>query len=724
MGDAAEESATGANVRVAVRARPLNARERSLDCTECVEMVNPTTTVIKDSKGAPKEFVFDYSYWHDVPQQKVYDDLAKPIVEAAIDGFNGVIFAYGQTGSGKTHSMMGSGDDVGIVPLMNQDLFGLLEAKKKSEGSEFLVTASYMEIYNEVIRDLLNPSDKQLKIREHPKLGIYVESLAELVVENSEDIAQLLEQGNNVKQVAATQMNERSSRSHCCFVINIKQRKVETIGSGGEEMTQETNLAAKINLVDLAGSERAAKTGAEGSRLKEGAAINQSLSTLGQVINMLAEGASGHIPYRNSKLTRVLQQALGGNAKTVMIATISPADNNYQETLSTLQYASRAKKIKNTSVRNEDVSQRMIRELREEVERLRAAVQAGDGVMSPGGTTNEETIKMQETIAMLEDTKKRQWEEVQALSKAFEEERSKILKNETQVRSIMQNVKEEKLQVLRRQQELEREKVLLSKALRQTKSGYDQTKSKLEKCMTEYQTLETSGESEKAQTVLAEIEAARDALLQDRASIQNIKEQLRENQTNLLEAKAEIEAQRTVLEGDSDLRKAIMEEERSKLELEIDDRRHELLKEAANKIEGRAADQIQHIEQSFQRKLNVQIQMREKIAAKAHCLEMECMKLKLDNEMLREEVERLRGQCSKQEEAHEQDRKQWQATSQKTVKELIEAFKNDQARVLEALRVASEDCVKLAGNSIPGGGKTPDHDQVAKTLEKEFEASV
>ncbi|GBG29566.1 Kinesin-like protein [Hondaea fermentalgiana] len=689
------------NVRVAVRARPLNSRERTLGCSECVSMEGKITK-IWDENGKEKLFPFDHSYWYDTSQKQVYEELARPIVTAAIDGFNGVIFAYGQTGSGKTHTMQGSGDDIGIVPMLNREIFDLLAAKTEADGGESLVTASYLEIYNEVIRDLLNPSDKQLKIREHPKLGIYVEHLAELVVENAEGIAKLLDQGNAVKQVAATQMNERSSRSHCCFIVTIKQRKVEEIENGDEKITRETTLNASINLVDLAGSERAAKTGAAGSRLKEGAAINLSLSTLGQVINMLAEGGKGHIPYRNSKLTRVLQQALGGNARTVMVAAISPADNNYGETLSTLQYASRASKIQNKTVRNEDVSQRMIRELREEVERLRAQMAelernrvadpssllaAGDLSPRAADAEDEQMREMREKIAMLEETKKRQWDEVQKLSAAFEEERDKTLKNENVVRDIMQNVKDEKVALMKRLRELDTEKAGLSKALKQTKAEYNETKSALEKDMAEYQATMATPEAERdearIQELFAAIEENRDRLIAQRTDIKDMKERLRCNQEEQLEQKAELEAQTRILEEDAELRKAIQDEEKAKLREEFSESAH-VMSEIAN------------IEASYQRKLNAartrDAEMRERIWE----FEAQVVDLESDNSVLRAELSRLRAELDSVQSARKRDAERAKAREDALVKQLVQAFELDRGRLVLALEQVTKDCVHLA----------------------------
>jgi len=678
------------NVRVAVRTRPLSSKEKSMGCKECVVMEDKNIKIV-DEDGNEKLFAFDFSYWHNVSQNKVYEDLAKPIVMSAIDGFNGVIFAYGQTGSGKTHTMQGSGDDVGIVPLMNKEIFSLLEEKINKNGGEALVTASYLEIYNEVIRDLLNPSDKQLKIREHPKLGIYVEHLAELVVDSAEGIASLLDQGNNVKQVAATQMNERSSRSHCCFIVTIKQRKIEEIGSGEDAVKRETTLTANINLVDLAGSERASKTGAQGSRLKEGAAINLSLATLGQVINMLAEGSKGHVPYRNSKLTRVLQQALGGNARTVMVAAISPADYNYNETLSTLQYASRASKIQNKTVRNEDVSQRMIRELREEVERLRAQMAQLEqlkGPLSPSNTQDEEDLRkmndMKETIAMLEETKKRQWDEVQKLSKAYEEERNKTLNNEKVVRSIMQNVKEEKVALMRRLNELEQEKAQLLKLMKQTKQDYSVTKNQLEKDMARYQEIMAKPESEQPEdqvnSLFLRIEKNRDQLVEQRALMKDLKDRIKFNQEEQIEQKAEMEAQKLMLDQDAELRKQIQDEEKAKLIEEFsDDPQH-------------ARMEVAKFEKSYKKKLERAQRAESETYNKALELELEILNYKSDADMLRAEIRRLQAQLQAEREMASEKLK-------KTVEQLAEAFQRDQCKLLMALDQVTRDCAFLAKNN-------------------------
>ncbi|XP_063729758.1 kinesin-like protein KIF13A [Symsagittifera roscoffensis] len=302
----------------------------------------------------------------------MFEDLGLDLLENAFQGYNACIFAYGQTGSGKSYTMMGSHSaDLGIIPRLCHELFSKI-CCNSNDCLQFKVEMSYMEIYNEKVHDLLDPRSgkSNLKVREHKILGPYVDGLSKLAVTSSEDIYDLIEVGNRSRTVAATNMNSESSRSHAVFTIFLSQQITN------KQMTGEK--ASRISLVDLAGSERATKTGAAGDRLKEGSNINKSLTTLGLVISALAEQAANQgrkkpvfVPYRDSTLTWLLKDSLGGNSKTVMIATISPSADNYDESLSTLRYADRAKRIVNNAVINEDPNARIIRELREEVEKLR-----------------------------------------------------------------------------------------------------------------------------------------------------------------------------------------------------------------------------------------------------------------------------------------------------------------------------------------------------------------
>ncbi|XP_072831519.1 kinesin-like protein KIF1B isoform X2 [Vicugna pacos] len=378
---------SGASVKVAVRVRPFNSRETSKESKCIIQMQGNSTSIInpKNPKEAPKSFSFDYSYWsHTSPedpcfasQNRVYNDIGKEMLLHAFEGYNVCIFAYGQTGAGKSYTMMGKQEEsqAGIIPQLCEELFEKINDNCNEEMS-YSVEVSYMEIYCERVRDLLNPKNKgHLRVREHPLLGPYVEDLSKLAVTSYTDIADLMDAGNKARTVAATNMNETSSRSHAVFTIVFTQKKHDS------ETNLSTEKVSKISLVDLAGSERADSTGAKGTRLKEGANINKSLTTLGKVISALAEVSkkkkkTDFIPYRDSVLTWLLRENLGGNSRTAMVAALSPADINYDETLSTLRYADRAKQIKCNAVINEDPNAKLVRELKEEVTRLKDLLRA------------------------------------------------------------------------------------------------------------------------------------------------------------------------------------------------------------------------------------------------------------------------------------------------------------------------------------------------------------
>uniref|UniRef100_A0A673LL64 Kinesin-like protein n=1 Tax=Sinocyclocheilus rhinocerous TaxID=307959 RepID=A0A673LL64_9TELE len=367
------------SVKVAVRVRPFNSREMNRGA-KCVIQMQDKSTCECNTHSDVFFFHFISSFFclrcedpSFASQRKVYQDIGEEMLLHAFEGYNVCIFAYGQTGAGKSYTMMGKQDpgQQGIIPQMCEDLFRQT-ADNTDPDLSFSVEVSYMEIYCERVRDLLNPKSRgALRVREHPIMGPYVEDLSKMAVTNYSDIADLMDTGNKARTVAATNMNETSSRSHAVFTILFTQRRHDNMTS------LDTEKVSKISLVDLAGSERADSSGAKGMRLKEGANINKSLTTLGKVISALADmhgtkkRRSDFIPYRDSVLTWLLRENLGGNSRTAMIAALSPADINYEEILSTLRYADRAKQIKCNAVINEDPNARLVRELKEEVNRLK-----------------------------------------------------------------------------------------------------------------------------------------------------------------------------------------------------------------------------------------------------------------------------------------------------------------------------------------------------------------
>ncbi|KAM0789248.1 hypothetical protein ACM66B_000091 [Microbotryomycetes sp. NB124-2] len=360
-------SQSGNNIKVVCRFRPPNALELRETGGESIVQIDPDGTNVKlksqelmkgpDAQG----FTFDRVFQMDTKQVEVFEFGVKGIVDDVMNGYNGTVFAYGQTGSGKSHTMMGPNiDDAdlkGIIPRITEQIFASIMS---SPGNiEYLVKVSYMEIYMERIRDLLAPDNDNLPVHEDKQRGVYVKDLSEFYVSSSSEVYEIMRQGANSRAVSSTNMNAESSRSHSVFVITIQSRNTE---SG----TQKTGM---LYLVDLAGSEKVGKTGASGQTLEEAKKINKSLSALGMVINALTDGKSSHIPYRDSKLTRILQESLGGNSRTTLIINCSPSSYNESETLSTLRFGMRAKSIKNKARVNAELSPAELKALLKKAQR-------------------------------------------------------------------------------------------------------------------------------------------------------------------------------------------------------------------------------------------------------------------------------------------------------------------------------------------------------------------
>ncbi len=417
-------------VKVAIRVRPMNKHEIEENSRLCVtvDTANNTVSVISD-KNQSKTFPFDYVYPMETTQREVYDQVAFPIVDSIFQGYNGTVFAYGQTGCGKTFTMMGIVTDPnlkGIIPNAFSHIFGFI--KTEGESKKFFLRCSFVEIYNEEVRDLLGKNNRKLDIREDPKKGTFLRDVTYITIKNTSDIENCLERGNKNRHVGQTSMNDQSSRSHSLFTVYLE---IEEKGEGGNSRIK----SGKLNLVDLAGSERVGKTNATGQTFDEGKKINLSLTALGSVIDALSQNRK-YVPYKDSKLTRLLADSLGGNTKTVMFANISPASYNYDETLGTLRYASRAKLIKNAPVVNEDPKDALLRKYEEEIKALKEK-------LANGGNINE----------VLEEVE----EESDDDSEELEEENKKIVRKYTKKKSVYMGDDPEKIALLAKISELEKD---------------------------------------------------------------------------------------------------------------------------------------------------------------------------------------------------------------------------------------------------------------------------
>ena len=410
------------NIKVVCRFRPMNEKELQRSENLCVNFISEQTVSINDKHEGiePLKFTLDKVFSPTSQQVEVYEVAAKPIVEAVMQGFNGTVFAYGQTSSGKTFTMTGpdfeDSELMGIIPRMVKTVFDGIESA--DDHIEFSVKVSYCEIYLEKIKDLLDTSRTNLKVHEDRTRGIYIDGLSERYVSQDADVYELMRIGTDNREVAYTNMNAGSSRSHSIFLITIGQNNSKDY----------SGKVGKLYLVDLAGSEKVGKTGAAGKRLEEAKNINKSLTALGQVINSLTDGKSTHVPYRDSKLTRVLQDSLGGNSKTSLIVTCSPSPYNAAETVSSLRFGIRAKSIKNKPKINREYTiaelKILLTKSQEEIEkRDRVIAKLEESLKSYGGILPDmsfslklgeegEKFNFDELISEVEELKIRLSEEV------------------------------------------------------------------------------------------------------------------------------------------------------------------------------------------------------------------------------------------------------------------------------------------------------------------------
>lgn len=423
-------------VKVALRCRPMSTKEIADNYEEIVHIETSRGEVYLKDPEAPSEkprlFTFDFAFDKITSQKVIFEKCAKDLVDFVIKGYNGTIFAYGQTGTGKTHTMQGGNTEAerGITPRSFKRIFDVIRG---SEKTQYLVSASMFELYNEEVNDLLNLEGKNLKIKENPEKGFYIQDLQSQMVKNESELMHIMEVGNKNRKTSSTAMNDKSSRSHCIFVVNVDSQT--TTDNGAQCYT-----AGKLNLVDLAGSEKQKKTEIKSAEQKaEAIKINLSLTTLRKCISELVKSTGGHVSFRDSNLTKLLKDSLGGNTKTIMIANIGPASYNKEESLNSLKYAYGAKSIKNKPKINEDPKDTQIRKYNEEIEQLRLQLAA----MASGGSANldpkalmlllgggdSKNDKMGQLIAQRQREIERQREDLDKKRQEIEQLREQRLKN-------------------------------------------------------------------------------------------------------------------------------------------------------------------------------------------------------------------------------------------------------------------------------------------------------
>ena len=532
------------NLKVAIRVRPPLPREIEKNlpfrAITLISKENHTCSLVEylgvelDEEKRQKEwisnpklfqlhrFTFDEVFDLNTSQEEVFNISAKPAVISVLEGYNSTIFAYGQTGTGKTFTMEGftynnMDNTRGIIPRTIECIFSYIESNS-NKNTKFIIRAAYLQIYNEMISDLLKPenSNKNLSIREDKKKGLYVDDLSEWAVRNPSDIYALLERGATCREVSNTFMNDVSSRSHAVFMITVEQ----LISKTGKQITK----IGKLNLVDLAGSERTRITGATGKQLQESIKINKSLSALGNVINALTDTKERkHIPYRDSKLTRLLEDSLGGNCKTTMIATISPAQCSFNESLSTLNFARRAKNIKNRPVINEDIDHNgLIHQYENELKKIRKELEEKNKIIE----LNEEILKLKN---------REEKEKIDAI-KAYEQTSRQLLIEREEKQKLENKIQLMNLQMIKGGEKIE-ETPQFKNALQEMEKDFEK------------RILEIKKEKEQIEDSKSQVEAYNKLLYQQRDIMNSLSMTLNEKEeaiNDLIKNKAELE--KTIIE--------------------------------------------------------------------------------------------------------------------------------------------------------------------------------
>ncbi|XP_032237821.2 kinesin-II 85 kDa subunit isoform X2 [Nematostella vectensis] len=675
-------SSGGTNVRVAVRCRPFTDNEKAKASTRVVKMSGEKIILHNPLPGTnTKEhnFTFDHSFFWETKTDQLYHDLAEPLLNKALDGFNATLFVYGQTGTGKTFSMVGSEEEPGIIPMLNENFFKRIDEAPPSK--EFFVTVSYYEIYQEMIYDLLNPNGYELRVRQHPQLGIYVEGLAELVVQNAEDIARLFEQGNRVKKLTSADKSPKASRSDSIFTINVEQRNKEKTNSG---------MRSKINLIDLSGTE---KNDNADINVKQGVFMNKGINALNAVISTLAvaKNRDGHIPYRDSKITRILQDSLGGTAHTAILITVSPADADYEDTLSSLQCGSKARNIENNFKRNDIENTKIIQDLREEIARLRVKL-SRTGMTN--GPSREDVTQMEELIKDLQTAKRLTWEERERLSENYDEERRISLANKGILDWVMDTMKRDNKEVQERMLALQKDKDQLTAEFKEKRKLVDELKDDLQAKITDYSKLAESGKSseEENKAKVAVIHDLKEKLKSENDELKRIKHKLKEVQEKQKLEKEEAKNQSSFLKGNTELRHKLESEQRDKLE-----------KENAQTL----AEEVDRVKMEIeQEKAELQLKAAEGAqytTDQAIKLEMDIVELKAERSVmsiklsaLENEKKRLKADLDDSYKRHKEEMEIQQLQHFQTFRNYREVFEDQKSAIEQRYRTLLEEAIQDA----------------------------
>ncbi|XP_012936712.1 chromosome-associated kinesin KIF4A [Aplysia californica] len=654
-------------VKLVAKCRPLTSDEEDTGGNSVVSVSGDKVKV--NCAGKESSFSFDGVFGPEKSNRHVYEQAVTPLLQKALDGNNVSILAFGATGGGKSHIMTGSEADPGVIPLMTQNLFRHIQERS---NKEFMVTVSHVEILDENMTDLLNPHTRSMKIRQHPHKGIFIDGLSELVVHTGDDIALLYDQGTRARKLGSSDIKTHAARANAIFIVCVEQK---------ERQSSKVGLRSTILLADLAGCE--AQSSADPN-------INAGARGVLNIISALGDGKrkGGHIPYRDSKVSRVLQDSLGGNSATLIIAALSPLDKSYQDTLTCLQYCSFAKNIKNTVQLNLDDTQDVISEMRQDIARLR------DKIAAAAQPERDDVAKMEALIQDLEIAKKQTWAEKEKQSAKFEDERKINLANKGILEWVMDSMKKGNREVQEQMMLLQKEKDQLTDKYKEKRKVVESMKEELQKKISEYAKFTESGKKSESETKsrVTAIHELKERLKKETEGLKQLKEQLFAVQQKQQQRREDARAHTNAVKGSAELRQKVEKEERLQMELEHKAMVEEELEKSRLELDSEKTEiQLQAAEgrkYSTKEGADLQIQVAEMKADKS------VVTLKLQT--LEKEKQHLASELEEVYTFHKEELEVQQLQHYQTFRSYREIFEEQKAAIDQRYRQLLEDSIQDA----------------------------
>ena len=666
-------------IEVNVRCRPVNDNEKSRGATRVVKISgdrillhNPFPT----SGLKEHNFTFEHCYFLESKTDHVYKDIGDSLVRRTLEGYHSTILAYGQVGSGKTHTLTGSLEEPGLLTLVSQALAKIVD--EASKDKQFFMTVSFAEISDDSVKDLLNPSGRDLKIRKHPQIGTYIDDLAEIAVNTHEDIIRLHEQGNKVSKYTVSDFETSRAKASTVFSLMFEQR------AKGKQNT--AGLTSKITFVDLAGSNHVGQS-------EDSVFVSKSIASLSSVVTALSDPSSSVPQYRDSALTKLLQDCLSGNSFTTLLATISPSDADYYETLSTLQVATMMQNVKTTPQKNESDTTAVIAELRDKINRLRDKVAGVSGTVANSPDPND-VERMEELIKDLQIAKLQTWEEKERLSDMYEEERRHHLSNKGILDWVLDSMKKESKEIQQKLATLQKEKDKLMIDYKEKRKVVDDLKDVLQNMITDYSKLTEAGKAgdDEGKKKVQEIHGLKENLKQESEALKKVKQQLKDIQEKQKSEKEDAKSQTSGMKGNWELRQKLETEQRDKLEKE----NQATLADEMDRIK----IETEHEKADLKMKISQGSQYNEEQALK---IEMELIDLKAEKSVmaiklksLDAEKKQLKKDLTEVYKRHKEEQELQQLQHFQTFRNYREVFEEQRASLEQRYRALLEDAIQDA----------------------------